>query len=307
MQRCVYAVVCFVAVGSVYGILWALERSLQHTPLIARPTTHVQLRSVSHTTTAPYSTLPSLNGVLVVRIYASDKAKWARPELAQWLYYMHFSGVSTLYLYDCRQSSNESLEEWISQFSWVVYHDWVAHSKPYGMFKTQVSAYQHAIDNYGRESEWQIAFDMDEYPFSPADIEFNFLRRAIRRLGHPHIAELSLKNFLFLGNSTTGPPEEWVLERIVRRTPRPANRLDKPIYRPTQVRAGIHHNTILSGRSVDVDPSVLRMNHYWGQRLENWGQPCRTTKGCLSFADMVNKTIFDDSARSIPALVRVML
>ena len=33
----------------------------------------------------------------------------------------------------------------------------------------QVRAYQHAIDHYKASSDFQINFDMDEYPFAPDD------------------------------------------------------------------------------------------------------------------------------------------
>lgn len=253
--------------------------------------------------TAPTPALPTVNAVILVRLYASDKAKWGREELDQWLRYMKYAGVGTVYLYDACHTHEESLREWSLRYPFVAYNDWSAHSNPYSIQKTQVAAYQHAIDNYAAESDWQIAFDMDEYPFSPLDTRPLFLRRAIQQANTAHTSELSIKNFLFLGNSTSGT-KEWVIERIVRRTPGPGNNLDKPIYMPHSVRAQVHHNHLLSGRSLDVDPSLLRINHYWGQRLQNWGRPCNGAKDCMSFDEMVAKTVFDNSASAIAATIK---
>ena len=41
----------------------------------------------------------------------------------------------------------------------------------------QISAYQDVIDNYKQDTVWQIAFYMDEYPYSPLDKEAGFLTR----------------------------------------------------------------------------------------------------------------------------------
>lgn len=73
----------------------------------------------------------------------------------------------------------------------------------------------------------------------------------------------------------------------MRRTPNPANALDKPIYRTKNIQSiNIHHNTLQKGISRDANPIEIRMNHYWGARLQNWGEDT---------SDILKKTIFDDS------------
>ncbi|XP_071149228.1 uncharacterized protein [Mytilus edulis] len=81
--------------------------------------------------------------------------------------------------------------------------------------------------------------------------------------------------------------EKHILKRYLRRTPKPANKLDKPICRTKSVKyVAIHHNKLKKGRSKDADVSELRMNHYWGARLQNWGDDTAT---------IFNITMFDDS------------
>ena len=243
-----------------------------------------------------------VDAVIVVRIYSDDKARWTRYELSQWVRYMEFAGVDSIYLYDCHMTDHESLKQWALNYPTIVYTDWGKYNHPYTLQGTQVRAYQHAIDTFGARSEWQIAFDMDEYPFSPIDTTKNWLVRMIQKLASPGITELSVLNYLFIGKNTTG--DEWVLERIDRRTRARANRLDKPIYRPAFVRAGVHHNVIKRGASVDINPNLLRMNHYWGMRLQNWGAPCADDTTCLSAKQLLMKTVEDRSAVHMASLIK---
>ena len=49
----------------------------------------------------------------------------------------------------------------------------------------------------------------------------------------------------------------------------------------------MHHNKMARGNSIDIDPRDLRNNHYWGARLQNWGEDT---------PDIIARTIPDDSA-----------
>ncbi|CAC5414185.1 unnamed protein product [Mytilus coruscus] len=204
-----------------------------------------------------------LAAVILVRIYDTDKAKWTKVELRQWIDYMLYAGVERIYLYDHFKVKSESLRDWcFANFPYVVgYHDWHDHF-PYSVIETQMTAYQHAILTYGNSSTWQIQFDMDEYPFMPNDKKQGFLIRKPKN-------------------------EKHILKRYLRRTPKPANNLDKPICRTKSVKSvGIHHNELKEGESMDADVNEIRMNHYWGARLQNWGDD--TPK-------IFNITMFDDS------------
>lgn len=214
-----------------------------------------------------------LSALLLVRIYSEDKANLQTRELRQWLRYLFYAGVHHVYVYDAYVKPSERQEELLAdyiQIGLVSYIDWSSHN-PYTMQGTQVKAYQHAIDNYKITSDWHIAIDIDEYPFSPSDFNPGFLTRFVQELSasDPSVSEITMQNYLFLGD----PDKEkmWLIERIERRTPHPANNLVKPIYRPQKVSANLHHNNLKSGRSVNADDSKLRMQHYWGARLQNWG------------------------------------
>lgn len=214
-----------------------------------------------------------LTAVLLVRIYEADKAKLTTAELKMWLQYLRYAGVEHVYIYDAWVHSNESQLPKLSEFvkdSYITYVDWHTHN-PYTIYGTQVLAYQNCIDIYKGENQWQIAIDIDEYPFSPIDQSHGFLSRYMQHFSESHseVSEVTMQNFIFLGKPLD---KELMIERLMRRTPRPTNSLVKPIYKPRNVHASIHHNTILSGQTVNAPMTELRMNHYWGARLQNWGE-----------------------------------
>ena len=212
-----------------------------------------------------------LTAVLLLRIYKEDKAKLTTRELMQWLLYMRYIGVEHVYMYDAFYTRDEAQFEHLGQFlkdKYVTYIDWHMHN-PYTISGTQVTAYQHCIDNYGAESTWQMAVDIDEYPFSPIDQQPGSVVRFIEKFSskNPMVSEITMQNFLFLGKPLE---RELLMERLWRRDPKPSNALVKPIYRPANVRASIHHNRMLRGISTNAPYQELRMNHYWGARLQNW-------------------------------------
>ena len=216
-----------------------------------------------------------LTAVVLLRIYkdSAARANLTTRELKQWLQYMKYIGVEHVYLYDAFYNEDEAQAKYLNVYlreNYVTYIDWHMHN-PYTISGTQVTAYQHCIDNFGSESTWQTAIDIDEYPFSPVDKEPYFLARFVNKLSanNPKLSEISMENFLFLGKPLL---RELLVERLWRRDKQRSNKLVKPIYKPANVRASIHHNHILRGSSVHADEKELRMNHYWGARLQNWGE-----------------------------------
>ena len=214
-----------------------------------------------------------LTAVLLIRIYEADKAKLTTAELKMWLQYLRYAGVEHVYIYDAWVYSNESQLSKLEQFvkdGYITYIDWHTHN-PYTISLTQVAAYQNCIDVYKGETLWQVAIDIDEYPFSPSDQSPGFLFRYMKHFdeNHVEVSEVTMQNFLFLGKSLD---KELMIERLFRRTPNPSNPLVKPIYKPWNVAASIHHNLIHTGKTMNAPVDKLRINHYWGARLQNWGE-----------------------------------
>ena len=187
-----------------------------------------------------------LTAVVMVRIYATDKAKLTSRELKQWLEYVRYAGVEHVYFYDVFEDPSESQKEVLEEFvkdEFITYIDWSAYT-PYGLYHTQIPGYQNCLDTFGQESTWQTAIDMDEYPFSPSDTEPGFLTRFLEQFDarNRDLSEVSMQNYLFLGKPLE---RELFFDRYHRRTPKRSNNLVKPIYKPLNVRAVIHHNTII--------------------------------------------------------------
>ena len=244
----------------------------------------------------------------------------------QWVAYMRHAGVRAVYLYDHNHREAEKTESLFSKSDsfpgdFVTWINW--ERAKHGPYPTaQVDAYKDAIfkcparekqrgvqaGRGGCENVWHLQVDIDEYPFSPQDQRAGWLPRIMQRIvenngggrrqyssGSRSVGEISMKNFLFLGARIYG--RRPLIERATRRTAAPGNNLDKPILRVADAsRIGLHHNSLRSGRSVDVDPSLLRFNHYWGKRMSNWDEGCAAKpewKDCLTPEKLEDKTVVD--------------
>ena len=233
-----------------------------------------------------------LTAVLLVRIYEEDKAKLTTAELKMWLLYLKYAGVQHVYIYDAFVFQNESQLPHLKKFlkeGYITYIDWHKYN-PYTITGTQVKAYQQCIDDYRTQSKWQTAIDIDEYPFSPKDPHPGFFLRYMKQYekAHPDVTELSMQNFLFLGKPLK---KELLIERMKRRTRRKSNVLSKPVYKPLNIyKASIHHNDIQTGNPANAPVKELRLNHYWGARLQNWGEDTE---------EILQMTVPDDSMEPI--------
>ena len=237
-----------------------------------------------------------LSAVLLVRIYSSDLAKLSTRELMQWLYYLKYAGLEHVYVYDAYVFNNESQKNalgFLIKEGFVTYVDWSHKAYPYSITGTQESAYQHCLDNWGNQSEWQVSIDIDEYPFCPHDTKPNFLQRFIANFSRqrPDVSQITMQNFLFLGKPLSDKEHPLLIDRLKRRTRRPANALVKPIYKTTQViKTHVHHHHLRYGISEDADKYQIRLNHYWGARLQNWGE---------NTPEILAKTLEDNTIQGI--------
>ena len=261
---------------------------------IQNPTTFIRPNTLALEET-PIPTKHFLTAVLLVRIYQSDHARLTLAHILQWLKYMRYAGVSKFYVYDAYESPTESLQYDLQHYPYIAYHSW-NHKVPFDLDKTQVAAYQHAIDHYKHECEWQIAFDMDEYPLSPSDSDKDFLARYLHSQKIPaHAAEITFDNYLQVGPANFDE-RLWLTERYPRLTIEPGTNLVKPVFKPVHCMAGMHHNTILTPgmQSVQADARYLFMAHVWGGRLSNF-QPTISenlldkTKNSTLLSDMAHK------------------
>ena len=220
-----------------------------------------------------------LSAVLLVRIYSSDLAKLSTRELMQWLYYLKYAGFEHVYVYDAyvfKKESQKSALEFLIREDFVTYVDWSHKAYPYSVTGTQESAYQHCLKNWGGESKWQASIDIDEYPFCPQDTKPNFMQRFIANFSkqRPDVSQITKQNFLFLGKPLSDKHHPLLIDRLKRKTRTASNGLVKPIYKPSHVRkSGVHHHQLLrNGITVGANKNMIRLNHYWGARLQNWGE-----------------------------------
>ncbi len=218
-----------------------------------------------------------LTEVLQVRIYEEDKANWTLRELKQWMHYLFLNGVQHIYLCDHYASDEERLESHVVEYisrGLVTYIPWGPKenisSNP---LDAQIQCYNHTVATYGNDSKWQLAVDMDEYPFVRGDREEGALLRMLQRLTNElgaALSEVCMENYLMLGKGDNN--NDMVISRINRVVREPQNSLVKPIYRPDRVsKAAVHHNYYTKGNIHWTNPRQLIMLHYWGARLQDWG------------------------------------
>lgn len=245
--------------------LW--QRRLWANPRNATPTAEPEDEEEVEEEDTEDAGLFYLTELLQVRIYAEDKARWSVNELKQWMHYLFLAGVQHIYLCDHYAFDREKLDGALERYIRLRLVTYLAWGKVRDPMSAQIRCYQRFVGRYRRRHVWQMAVDMDEYPFAPNDTGEDFLVRYLRAFPG-HVTEISMPNFLMLGRGDRSGG--LVVERI-NRIVRQSNALVKPIYRPQWVNANVHHNHLLSGTRVDADPDRLMMVHYWGARSQRWG------------------------------------
>ena len=221
-----------------------------------------------------------LTEILMVRIYKHDLAKWTTRELKQWLHFLFYAGVEHVYVCDHFIHQNESLKSILSKYTekgLLTYIAWPWNASINGgdIMKHQVNCYGHVIQKFGNDSIWQTSIDMDEFPVCLKDTNRLFLARYL--LQQPtNVSQILMPNFLMLGQGNRY--KTMTIERITRMTNKEANHLTKPLYRVSAIlEASVHSHRIKSGLTITANNAELRMFHYWGARLQNWGPDTEKT------------------------------
>ncbi|XP_067649252.1 uncharacterized protein [Haliotis asinina] len=245
-----------------------------------------------NTLTGQHKTRFYLSHLLMVRLYRADKAKWTIRELKQWLHYMFLAGVEHVYICDHWHTGDDDMERQLRRYITLRL---ISYTRIYthNAMQAQVQCYKKWIEREGSNSTWMTSVDMDEYPFHVQDKQEKFLHRYLKDVQkrHPDVAEISMPNFLMLGQGDRS--RNITVDRIRRSTPEPANKLVKPIFQPCCVRPDIHRGSVMSQmRTMPADPQVLRMLHYWGSRLQNWGPDTEELlKITIPYDDMANSWV----------------
>lgn len=240
-----------------------------------------------------------LAAVLISRIYSKDKARITVAHLQQWMRFMSFAGVQEFYIYDTYENPSEKSEYYFKYNPKVVYTDW-NHNMPFDLQRTQVSAYQDAIDRHKHKCTWQLAMDVDEYPLVMNDYESRFLHRFLAKYEEQDIGEISIPNFLLVG-PTNFDERFWLGERYHRLTKTPGNNLVKPIYRPERIAAaGMHHNSIQSGwQAMEASDNEIKMIHVWGGRVVDFEENRNLSD------ELLDKTVLFDGLAEVIAKVKL--
>ena len=234
------------------------------------------------------SSIYYLTAVVRVRLYEDDRARWTVAEFKQWIHYQFWAGAEHIYICNHFLKESERLEKPLEKYvnlDLVTVIPWnhiraVPGSDTYQIDngKNQDGCYNHVAETYGNRSVWQYNFDMDENPYSPINRREGFLTSFLRNLEKEEsgrnlndaVVDVRVQNFLLHGQGDRR--RNTTYERINRITPRIANGNWKAIYKPKHVYdIGMHGAKHRLGKQLIANTAKLRMLHYWGGRLQEWG------------------------------------
>lgn len=219
------------------------------------------------------------------------------PFLKEWIEFHCGVGFTHFYLYN--NFSTDDFRPALAPFvrdGLVTLVDWPV---PVG----QLPAYNDCLARHQNAARWIGFFDIDEFLFSPHEID---VRRILRDYeAHPGV---HVWQYFFGSGGNAVRPQGPLVEAFTRRAPASTITTVKTIANPRAVyKVGVHtskfwwgHSVDTAGRAVEPDKTpvfdLLRMNHYWSRSIEDLDQKIR--RGDASTAkERDRKWHFDFEAR----------
>jgi hypothetical protein len=220
-----------------------------------------------------------LHAAIMIRIWPGDAYGMTANHLTQWIMYMRYAGVLLFRVYDncIVESECLSLTSEVDGVT-IEYIRWPSD----GTYATaQISMLEDSLRrSYNDEQQlkktgnvWVLHLDVDEYPFMPSDMKCGFLLRAINNVTTT-TDQLVMRTIFFGGQAIpemqVGPTEPLITKYIYRLLyAESRNQRTKYMARASATINVQHYNIVhdLSVSSQYADPTVLRVNHYWGPRL----------------------------------------
>eukprot|EP00850_Spirogloea_muscicola_P017070 SM000143S00735 [mRNA] locus=s143:123643:126016:- [translate_table: standard] len=259
-----------------------------------------------------------LSAMIFNRVFRGDHFNITFFECSQWLKYMQYAGVEHIFWYDTAHNWLESQERHLAPYKksgFVTYHRFhklIPGHVEDGYHFEQDTSEKHCINNYGATTKWLLIVDVDEYVFTPGDLQPGFLSRYVKTYSqeHPDVSQLLLQCFLFLGNPRK-PVSDFLIERYQRRKGRSegvalgGNSKMKAIIRPKDVfriyPSEPHFFKMARGKTVAQPSAAIRLNHYWGARLTNFGPDTYDVLEQIQTDDSI-QPIVDNLKRPISSL-----
>lgn len=219
----------------------------------------------------PMQEMITIHSCVMFRIWKDDEFKMSTEDLSDWINYLRWSGVSYFYLYDnCQQESECQYR--FSNSSHIQYTKW---SNP-NYRLAQISAIENCIERLKPlPKSWVLSCDLDEYPFHTKDKKSNHLIRLIQSQTNS-TSQILLRSMFFGGRDLqrpTGRHEPLTSFFMYRaQVAEGEHHRTKPLfiasYADNQQSNIVHEITMLQGQTVIPDPNLIRLNHYWGSRLD---------------------------------------
>lgn len=237
--------------------------------------------------------LPDIYACVMFRIWDKDEFAMSNADILDWIHYMRWSGVNHFLMYDNCHDLSECQTNLISEPG-VVYQRW----PDLNYANAQSSAITHCM-SVVRQSDhdaWVISCDLDEYAFSPQDKMRGHLQRQI--LSQSNDTSQILIRTVFFGGQNMHKREINVpimgYYTMKRAYAEDHYHRTKPLFRvslTSSIQPNIVHEMLMThGKTEIMNPSLLRLNHYWGNRLyETENELVRDTEILVALQDMYKK------------------
>lgn len=206
------------------------------------------------------------------RLFKEDTMNLTVEHVANWVHYMRYAGVCSFAVYDnCHDKSECRDPRPLLPGVQLAYTEWP--EKEY--FRAQYTAYHDALEaarSAGVPGAWMIQHDFDEFPVFPQHMdkmEPGYLLKYVDALP-PDVSQVIIQTMFYGGPPVRGEvylPRKYTYRSDHTEGPRERT---KPIFRIAASRPmafrEVHRMRMAEGKTLVVDPGVLRSNHYWGTR-----------------------------------------
>lgn len=216
--------------------------------------------------------ISEIHACVMFRVWPGDEFAISYHDINDWMKYIFKAGVQTIHFYDNCQSTSEC-QSHLQQSENVEYKRWTQPNYP----TAQISAITDCIDNVKKKSPsaWILSCDLDEYPFSFEFKNSGFLNHLVS-IQPNETTQLLIRSWFFGGKHTERPKDKHIpiIEHYTYRyhSPEDKHHRTKPLFKPIHAKTNqkniVHEIEMDTGETVVQDTDVLRINHYWGNRLD---------------------------------------
>ncbi len=149
----------------------------------------------------------------------------------------------------------------------------------------QLSAYEHFLTHYAKETLWAAIIDLDEYIVIKKKTLHEFLDK------HKNASQILVPWVFFGSNGHVKKPKGLMIENYTKRAKK--QRLYKGIIKPQLTMQILVHRHIVAGKTLFPKMNEIMVNHYYCKSFEEYKK--RTTRGDALHGKKFAKQTFNEA------------